>query len=187
MHEVEVKAALGDKQGFIAKLAERGCELLAEIAQDDTVYVRETGSLEVFLGNHEFLRLRVENNSRTLFAFKKHRTRSNDPNSAPLELELAVDSREKMEQVLLLMGYQEAMRIKKRRRKGAYENWEVCIDEVEGLGTFVELEELVGDRTEAAGIQERMKAFLAELGIDVGSELRDRYDMLLLNKKYSAA
>lgn len=184
MYEVEVKAALNDTKSFIVKLQERGCELDPEILQDDTVYVRETGPLEVFLRNDEFLRLRVEDDDRALFAFKKHATRASDPNSAPLELELAVDSRDTMERILLTMGYQEAMRIKKRRRKGTYENWEVCIDEVEGLGSFVELEELTRDRDEAPDIQERMKAFLAELGVDVQSEIRNRYDVLLLEKKY---
>lgn len=185
MHEVEVKAAVRDKEALIARLAERGCTFGPEITQDDTVYVRKIGTLDTYLANDAFLRLRVENDGRTHFAFKKHTTRATDPNSAPLELELAVDSREIMERILLFMGYQEALRIKKTRRKGTYENWEVCLDEVEGLGSFIELEELTNDPETMTDIQDRMKDFLDELSLSGTSEIRDRYDILLLQQKYS--
>jgi adenylate cyclase, class 2 len=81
------------------------------------------------------------------------------------------------------MGYQEAVRIQKRRRKGRYQNWEVCVDEVEGLGFFVELEELIAENENVQAIQERMAAFLSSVGVDPGNRLRDRYDVLLLQKQ----
>jgi adenylate cyclase class 2 len=186
MHEVEVKAAVSDKDDLITRLAERGCILGPSITQDDRVYVRNLGSLEIYLANEDFLRLRVENDERTFFAFKKHTTRTTDPNSAPLELEVEVGSRKTMERILFLMGYQEAMWIKKVRQKGTYEGWEVCVDEVEGLGTFIELEELMDAPDTAADIQGRMEQFLDELGVSGTSNRRDRYDLLLLQQKYSS-
>ena len=183
MHEVEVKAVLEDTNGFVERLMEYGCELGPEILQQDTVFVRETGSVAVYLSNPDFLRLRVEDGERTLFTFKHHPMRVADTDAAPLELEVEVSSREAMEKILLLMGYQEAVSVTKRRRKGAYKGWEVCVDEVDGLGSFVELEEMVATRDNVATIQKRMTDFLLELGVDAGKRFKDRYDILLLEKR----
>jgi len=183
MHEIEVKGALDDKDAFISRLIERGCELGPETVQKDTVFVRDTGSIETYLSNDDFLRLREEN-GQTFFTLKNHPGRTDSLHTAPLELELTVSSRDVMEQILSYMGYQEAVRIHKRRRKGRYGNWEVCVDEVEGLGCFVELEELAEKSDEIEDIQKRMKVFLAELGVQTGDQIRNRYDILLLQEKY---
>ena len=183
MHEIEVKGVLKDKEAFIAKLAERGCQLGPEILQEDTVFVRETGSVATYLSNPDFLRLRVEDGGRTLFTFKHHPMRASDADAAPLELEVEVSSREEMERILFLMRYQEAVRVMKRRRKGAYRGWEVCVDEVEELGCFVELEEMAATRDDVEPIQKRMTDFLLELGVDAGKRFKDRYDILLLEKR----
>jgi adenylate cyclase class 2 len=183
MHEVEVKSALKDKQAFIAALSERGSELGPEIVQDDTVYVKNTGSLATYLNNSDFLRLRVENTGRTLFTFKRHTGTSKDLTSAPLELELEVSSREEMEKILILLGYKAMVRVKKVRRKTQFEKWEICVDEVEGLGSFVELEELSEVTENTQEIRNRMQAFLAELGVGGEEQLNNRYDVLLLLKQ----
>lgn len=182
MHEIEVKASLADKEAFIEALCAFGCELGDEVTQDDTVYVRTTGSLDEYLSNADFLRLRVQNDGCTLFTIKHHRSRITNLDSAPLEHELEVSSRDTMEKILLLMGYKEAVRIKKIRRKTQYEKWEICVDEVEGLGSFVEIEELLEVNEGVQEVQKRMKAFLAKLGVDVENLLKHRYDVLILQK-----
>jgi adenylate cyclase class 2 len=183
MHEIEVKAVLKDKEAFIAALARLGCEFGPEIKQEDTVYVREVGSIETYLSNSAFLRLRVQNDGRTLFTYKHHPARIVTLDSAPLELELEVSSREVMEKILLIMGYKEAVRIAKHRRKTTYKNWEVCVDDVEGLGSYVEMEELAETTDDVPEIKERMQAFLAEQGVGEGDILRNRYDVMMLEKE----
>ena len=183
MHEIEVKAILLDKESFIEALSKLGCELGKEISQDDTVYARVVGTLDQYLSNSDFLRLRVQNDGRTLFTFKHHPGRIINLDSAPLELELEVSSRDTMEKILGLMGYKEAVRIRKIRRKTHYEKWEICIDEVEGLGSFVEIEELVEENDSVQEVQQRMEAFLAKLGVGTGSLLKNRYDVMLMQKQ----
>ena len=187
MHEIEVKAVLKDKDAFLGALANLGCELGGEVSQDDTVYVRNIGSLDEYLNNAEFLRLRVQNDGRTLFAFKYHPSKHQpgsiiDLDSAPLELELEVSSRETMEKILQLMEYKEAVRIKKVRRKAKYENWEICMDEVEGLGAFVEIEELMEENDTVEEVRKRMEEFLAKLGVGSEDLLKNRYDVMMLQK-----
>jgi adenylate cyclase class 2 len=182
MHEIEVKAALKNKVDFIGELAKRGCELGPVITQDDTIYVRETGTLEVYLSNSDFLRIRVEGSGRILFTFKHHAGRIVNLDSAPFEMELEVSSRETMEQILSHMGYKEAARVKKQRQKGRYEKWEICVDDVEGFGSFVELEELSSVDDDISGIQKHMQEVLSELGVDANDFIKNRYDVMLLQK-----
>ncbi|MDB4992376.1 MAG: putative Adenylyl cyclase CyaB [Parcubacteria group bacterium] len=183
MHEIEIKAALKNKEAFIKALSERGCEFGQEIKQDDTIYAREIETLEIFLSNSDFLRIRVQNDGKTLFAFKHHPGRIRSLDSAPLELELEVSSREVMEHILSIMGYKEAARVTKVRRKTKYQNWEICIDDVEGLGAYVEVEELADSNDDIVSIQERMRVFLAEFGIGEEDLINNRYDVMLMQKR----
>lgn len=183
MHEVEVKAVLKDKEALIQALKNLGCELGEEISQDDTVYARVVGTLEEFLSNNDFLRIRVQNNGQILFTFKHHPGRIVNLTSAPLEHELEISSRETMVHILDLMGYTEAVRIKKVRRKTHYEKWEICIDDVEGLGTFVEIEELLDANDTQQEVRERMETFLASVGIGTDDLLNNRYDVMLMQKQ----
>lgn len=182
MHEVEVKAKLEDAEAFMRALTGLGCELGKEIRQDDTTYVRDTSSLDAYLANADFLRLRIQDDGRTLFTIKHHPGRVTNLNSAPLELELEVSSRDVMERMLSLMGYQEAVRMVKVRRKTRYQMWEICVDEVEGLGSFVELEELADSNERVPEIRTSMQKFLEGLGVKKEDFLMNRYDVLMLQK-----
>lgn len=183
MHEVEVKAVLNNKEALLQALSKLGCEFGEEVSQDDTVYARVVGTLEDFLSNTDFLRLRVQNSGQILFTLKHHPGRIVSLTSAPLEHELEVSSRETMEKILELMGYKEAVRIKKIRIKTHCEKWEICIDEVEGLGSFVEIEELLDANDTQQAVRERMEAFLATVGIGAEDLLNNRYDVMLMQKQ----
>jgi predicted adenylyl cyclase CyaB len=75
------------------------------------------------------------------------------------------------------------VRIAKHRRKTTYKNWEVCVDDVEGLGSYVEMEELAETTDDVPEIKERMQAFLAEQGVKESDILRNRYDVMMLEKE----
>jgi predicted adenylyl cyclase CyaB len=180
MHEIEVKAVVRDKARLLEGLAALGCTLGEVIRQDDTTYVKDVSSLENYLKNSDFLRLRVQDDGAVILTLKHHPTRATDLSSAPLEHELSVSSRDQMEKVLTTLGYQEAVRIRKERRKGRHGIWEVCVDEVEGIGPHVELEQLAEPGTDVPTVREEMRQFLAALGVEEGDFLKDRYDVLLL-------
>ncbi len=180
--EVEVKAKLSEGTDVVEALRKLGCELSSPKTQDDTVYVRQTGSVSEYLSNAEFLRLRVENDGTTLFTLKYHPGRADDPTSAPIECESKVDSREQIAHMLQLMGFSEAVRIRKSRMKTKHGAWEICVDEVEGLGSFIELEEMADRDADIPGIQEKMREFLASLGVSQEDIGLARYDVLLLER-----
>lgn len=176
MQEIEIKATLKNREEVLEKLASLGCALSEPIRQDDSVYVETLGSIEVFYSNKVFLRIRVNNNSQIIFTAKK-RTGA----LVALEHEVTVNSKEELEQMLLLMGYQKALDINKIRYTTEHNGSEICIDEVEGLGSFIEMETLSKDGNPEE-IQEKMFQFFESLGISRDDRVTKGYDVLLLEK-----
>lgn len=185
MREVEVKAHIRDEKELLERLAEQGGVLSEPVTQEDTVYVKETGSIEIFLANHHFLRIR-KTPEKVLFTLKYHpsRTGNGDSLAMPLEHEVVVNDKAELEEMLKLLGFVPALTINKTRRTIHVGEYEVCIDEVEGLGAFIEVERLLERDEETAQTIEEMKVFLETLGItrqDIGAK---RYDVQLLLKQY---
>ncbi len=184
MHEIEVKAVLRDKEGVMRAMEARGWHFSGPVTEDDRLFAKEVGSLEAYNRNADFLRIRVRSDGTAVFTLKHHPERHEGrPDSMPLEHETEIGSPEEVEKMLLVLGYQETVRVMKTRQKGRLGKWEACIDEVEGLGSFIELEELAAS-AEAGRIIREMRALFAELGIAEEDMLADRYDIALLKKRW---
>lgn len=184
MHEVEVKAALRDKPGIMRALLALGCAFSAPVAENDVLYAKDVGSMDAYNRNADFLRIRVRGSGEIIFTLKHHPDRHEGrPDSMPQEFETGIGSKQEMEKMLALMGYQEAVRTDKIRQKGHLGKWEICIDEVEGLGSFIELEELT-DGSETQRVVDEMLTFLGTIGISRDDMFADRYDIALLKKRW---
>lgn len=185
MREVEVKAKVRDREALVQALLQEGCTLGESVTERDTLYAREVGSVDAYIRNADFLRIRERGDGKIIFTLKHHPERHEGrADSMPEEHETEILSRDEMEHALLLMGYHEAVRVTKERRKGKLHEWEVCVDEVEGLGTFIELEEM-SSYSDSAPIVARMKQVLRALGIEEEDIGAARYDMALLEKRYT--
>ncbi len=183
MHEIEIKAQVRDREALLAKLGSLGCALSDPVTQDDTVYAKNVGSVAEFVRNSAFLRIRVQGSSKTIFTVKHHEGRdANDPTGVPVEYELEISSRDTMQQILTVLGFREAVRVKKTRRKCRYQEWEICLDEVEGLGTFIEIEQMAA-LEEAEAAQKGMVEFLLSLGIEKEDMPAQRYDIALMGRR----
>jgi adenylate cyclase class 2 len=177
MKEVEIKAKLKDKKAVMAKLSALGCTFEPMITQKDTVYARNVGSLKNFRNNDVFLRIREKNSSKIIFTIKKRM--SNDLDA--IEHEVTVSSRDEMEQALLLMGFNEALRVNKTRIITHHNGCEICIDEVEDLGSFIEMEKLT-EEGDSEKIQTELFDFFLSLGISKEDRVFSGYDILMFQK-----
>ena len=180
--EIEVKAKLRDKNLVVEKLSARGCKFSDAKTQDDMVWVERFGSLEDFLSNEVFLRIRVENGDRVIMTAKSPKGKSGDESLVRREHEVVVSSADEARNILSLMGLREAVRVVKKRRTAHYDGYEICMDEIEGLGSFVELEKMA-DEKDAFQIQGRMMEFLKTLGINPEDQVKKGYDILMLEGK----
>lgn len=181
MKEVEVKAKLQNKNEIMTKLSELGCSFEPAVTQNDVVFVQDISSLEAFKKNDFFLRIRVKNNSKAIFTIKKRGV--NDLDS--LEHESGIDNKEEIEKALLMLGYKEAVRINKTRVITHYKGDEICIDEVEGLGSFIEMERLT-EEGDSEKIQIELFEFFLSLGIKLEDRVTSGYDTLTLKKRLGA-
>jgi adenylate cyclase class 2 len=176
--EIEVKAAIRDTEKVRHALESLDCSFGEGIHQDDAVYVQATGSLETFLQNDVFLRVRVQGDGTVLLTAKKP-IRKSPEELVKQEHEVVVSSADEARAILELMGYREGVRVRKIRRSAHHGAYEICLDEVEGLGTFIEIEQL-GERDDARRIQEDMLAFLGSIGVAPENRVTKGYDILML-------
>ena len=96
------------------------------------------------------------------------------------EYEFAVDDGNAARQMLTALGWQEAVTVDKVRLESKTEDYTICIDEVAGLGLFIELEVLTEDSADVKNIQQQMCIFLKNLDID-GKLWKIPYDTSIRN------
>ncbi|HEX6472659.1 MAG TPA: class IV adenylate cyclase [Streptosporangiaceae bacterium] len=173
MREVEVKYHLKDAETLLVVLKARGIELGAPVHQDDQAYAPEGWSYGDSKLGVSFVRLRTIAGRHT-FTLKR-------PTQNALsceEYETAVADREQMHRAILAMGFRPTVRIAKVRRTAELPDLSLCVDEVAGLGTFLELERMVPDDVPGEAVQAELAAFVASL--DIEAERTDEtYDSLV--------
>lgn len=139
MREIELKFKVDDMNDLLAKLRDMDCEVSEILSQNDTIYVSDLNHVESVEGSI-WLRVRKENEKVEL-NLKKQSAKIQESK----EIEFEVSSYEKANQLLETLGYQKWVVVNKKRRYSHYLNYNLCIDEVERLGSFLEIELLVDE------------------------------------------
>ncbi|WP_256300003.1 class IV adenylate cyclase [Haloarchaeobius salinus] len=192
MYEVELKVR-ADHDAVRRRLAERDAEPADAVGQTDVYYDAPHRN---FAETDEALRIRQEvplagetgddaagfdwdtDDGTTKVTYKgplvDERSKTRE------EFETAVAERDAMEGILDGLGFEPAATVRKRRRRFALSGYTVTLDEVDGLGEFVEVETAV----DAADIEEARDGavdVLASLGLDADDGIRTSYLGLLLD------
>jgi adenylate cyclase class 2 len=182
MREIEVKAKVKDKEILLQALQNAGCELGDPIVQEDTVYVRNVGNLETFLANDYFLRIRECDDGSVYFTFKKPKS-----NRLPkvdsldkVEYEMKIDNKEACVGILGELGFSKQVYTKKSRRKAKWNSHEICVDEAENLGTFIEIEKMAGEDENIEDVEKELLKILVFLGVDLDDRIMQGYDILTI-------
>lgn len=181
MTEVELKAALtpAQAQALPRQLAEAGF-LLKEALQESDVYFN--GSNRDFRKTDEALRLRAARDLRTgaetaqmTYKGAKIDERSN----SRTEYETTVAPAKTARQVLEALGFTAVFTVEKQRRAFCSGDVTACLDEVTGLGCFIELEILLesGDRDTAV---DQLLSLLDQLSISRQALRRQSYLELMM-------
>ena len=106
------------------------------------------------------------------------RWRSRTKKETRLEYETEVTDREAMHLAVLHMGYQPTVRIIKTRRTAGLGGCSLCIDEVEGIGGFIEAERMAPDDADAQAIQAELATLIESLGAGT-TRISETYDSLV--------
>ena len=176
MFEVEVKTYLSNTNRIIDILKNKGCMFETPIIQKDDIFVHKSIQSANIPNDSNVLRIRAENDTHLL-------TLKQMQNSfEAIELETIVDNPNAVSEMLILLGYKRFVTINRKRAKSKYNNFLLCIDEVEYLGNFLEVELLVKKEEEKATALEQIHNFLNELGISNNDICHVRYHIMLYNK-----
>jgi adenylate cyclase, class 2 len=173
VREIELKYQVEDLAALLVALKSQGIELSEPVFQDDQAYAPAWWQFGDSKLGVSFLRLRTVR-GRHYFTLKQ--PASNAQNC--LEFETQVTDRRAMHQAALHMGYRPTVRIAKTRRTATLEGCSLCIDEVDGIGEFLELERLAPDHADAQAIQDDLAAFVRSLGISA-TRTDQTYDSLV--------
>ncbi len=173
MREIEIKIRTKDLETVKSKLLELGCELSEPLEQHDVVYSynNDVSLWQKAQSGSLVLRIRREKKG-SIFTLKKQLSNELDN----IELETEVADPEVLHKIFLEIGYQPQVEVKKIRQKGRFKDYEICLDTVEKLGSFVELEKLTGDDADPAAVKEELFQALESLGLSRDDEELRGYD-----------
>ena len=183
MREIEIKLRVKDFTDLENRLVERGCILSEPISQHDVIY-SEGGSTEEWKHSKEgdkVVRIRHMKDSAEL-TLKIQRSRDGDA----LEYETEVKDPDTMHQILSAFGYKPEIEVKKVRRQGKLGEYSICLDRVEELGTFMELEKLTDDSADPGVVREELFKVLESLGLSRADEETRGYDSQMYQLRHQS-
>lgn len=174
--EIEVKAKINNIDEIISKLKSMGCSFSEPVVQNDFVFNQKGVDIKDHSHGSPVLRIRKQGD-RTIFTLKKNRANELDC----LEKEIDVSDGNILKDIIELLGFELTVNIRKTRRKSNYQDYEICLDEVDGLGSFIEVEKISSE--DGKKVQDELFSFLKELGVKEGDRVLFGYDTQLLLKK----
>lgn len=179
MREIEIKARVRDTQQLLATLQKLHIQLSEPVKQHDVVYGQTDSTGAAFPSGQSWLRIRTENDAKVVFTLKRSVTGELDS----IEHEVAVDSANELEAIILNLGYSLYSDLTKIRRKAKIDGLELCYDEVPGLGTFIELEKLSPEDADLDAVLDELWEMARKFGISKADEETSGYDVLLRKKE----
>lgn len=180
MREVEIKAKINNLAEIEAILQKEGCVFTEPVKHIDTVYVEKVGTFEDFMSNTYFPRVRETSTGKTIFTFKKDRDLTKTDRLDKVEYEVEVSNKEIFEKILAEFGLHPAVTTTKTRTKTKYGEYEICLDDVVGLGVYIEIEKDAPDEVSYEELHEELAKILESWGVDRSNFVNKGYDILTL-------
>lgn len=177
MREIEIKASISDKQALVNVLRDKGVELSPPITQRDQVYGRP-GIAGGSDNKAPWLRIRSETkNGNTVQIFTLKKSVTNQLDSIEYETEVADDK--ELGQIITHLGFEPYSDLTKTRQKAQLGDIEICVDTVDGLGDFIEVEKLTDEDANYEEVVVELWEVLERFGVNRNDQVTDGYDVLM--------
>lgn len=190
MIEVEIKLPLHRKAATERDLISLGFIPGHLIRESDTYF---TSDFHDFMKRDEALRIRESENmttreSNAVLTFKGPKLDA--ISMTRKELETGVEDPAICRDILLSLGYQMLAPVNKLRQYYTKEQMHACVDQVEGLGSFLELEILVpaeegNEDTAREEALHQIEDILEQLGYSMAETTRFSYLSMLLSSRFT--
>lgn len=178
-YEVEQKFRVPDRPAIERRLEAIGARWGAPREEVDTYYAHPARD---FAATDEALRIRRVG-ERSAITYKGPKVDTTTKTRRELEIPLEPQRADAWAELLAALGFRPAGEVRKQRRK-AQVDWQGCsvevsLDEVDRLGTFLELE-LLADDDQLNAARDCLASLAAELNLS-GSERRSYLELVLGN------
>ena len=175
MREIEIKVKVKDIEALRAELVKRSCVLREPVEQHDTIYTGgNTDVWEKPIEGQIVMRIRRQP---TGAKFTLKRQLSNELDN--IEHEVKIDDPDTFHKILGELGFKPMVEVKKVRQRGKLGDYEICVDRVEQLGDFVELEKMTDEDVDRVMIEKQLFAELEPFGISRTDQVTNGYDTLI--------
>lgn len=165
--EIEVKAYADDLKRVQENLKKMGALFVEELYETDTYYSHPSRD---FAETDEALRIRVAG-GKSYLTYKGQKIDLKSKTREEIEVEL--DNADTAKHVLMRLGFNPVADVKKVRKVYQLDTFDICLDTVDNVGTFVEVE------TSGENVKELRDRALTLLEI-LGLEKRERKSYLEL-------
>ena len=174
MIEVEVKARIDSFEEMEKRLKDLGAVKTKDEFQEDIYFA---SPIVDFAETDEALRIRTTNND-TFITYKGPKL--NEKAKTRKEVEMTIESAAKASDIFTEIGFTPARTVRKNRQYYRYENFEISLDDVEGLPPYMEIEIALSDNEDYTEAQSKIFQLFEKLKITDGFE-RTSYMELLEN------
>lgn len=186
--EVEVKVSIDDTGVIMRKLVDSGAKVLNSEVQIDIYFDHPS---RTFMETDEAVRVRTRSplNKQDLdTSFVQNELTYKGPKldketKTRVEYTVGIDDTDQLTLILESLGFTTIAKVTKRRTFFDLRGITISIDDVEGVGLFLELESIVHQKDEMESAKRIIFELLEELGIDKTQSIRDSYlEMYLAGK-----
>ena len=178
MIEVEVKAKINGFKEMEEKLAHIGAVKTKEEFQEDIYF---NSPVVDFAKTDEALRIRTTQQKGKSSIFITYKGPKIDAKSKTRkEIEMGISDSSQCSDIFEALGFRKVRAVRKNRKYFTYENFEISLDDIEGLDPYMEIEIGLEDGEDYSEAQNSIFELFEKLGITEGFE-RTSYLELLEN------
>ncbi len=178
MIEVEVKAKINSFREMEEKLDKIGAIKTKKEFQEDIYF---NSPVVDFAQTDEALRIRTtkENDKTNIFITYKG-PKIDKESKTRREIEMGIEDSQKCSDIFEEIGFKKVRTVRKNRQYYTFENFEISLDDIEGLDPYMEIEIALSDGEDYSQAQSSIFDLFEKLGVTDGFE-RTSYLELLEN------
>lgn len=175
--EVEVKYKVANLEDIEYQLIEWGAKLEEIVIQRDLYFNHPSRD---FAKTDEAFRIREEGES-TFLTYKG--SKISKKSKTRKEIEFKISQAKEAAEMLELLGFKKVLVVSKQRRIYKLDDVNWCLDEVDSLGSFLELEKIVKYKKDIPKTLDSIFELVAKVGLKPKENITTSYLELLLENK----
>lgn len=181
--EIEIKIPIDDPERIMKSLLARRFQKYQKVIEEDMYY---NSAYHDVRKHDEALRIRKTRNlltGKTGAQINFKGKKLDQISMSRREYETGIEDPDCMEKILEAIGFVRVAGVRKTRNYLRREEMTACLDQVENLGDFLELEVIVRNEKRRESCLAQMKEILQDLGLSMNNTVRSSYLSMLMDKE----